>query len=124
MAINLQEAGDLKYQGKPSDTKAAKSGEWLTLRMRYKDPESDAAQEIAIPLSSEGLRKQGSTDFRFAASVAAFGMLLRDSEYKGTTNWAEVKAWAVSSVGPDKKGYRKDFLDLLEQAERLSRKRD
>ena len=92
--------------------------------MRYKDPESDAAQEIAFPLSAEGLRKQGSTDFRFAASVAAFGLLLRDSEYKGTTNWSEVKAWATSSIGPDKKGYRRDFLDLLEQAERISRKRD
>ncbi len=122
--INLPDAGDLKYQGKRSDTKVAKTGEWLTLRMRYKDPDSDDAREIAFPLPANGLRKSGSTDFRFAASVAAFGLLLRDSEYKGSASWADVKEWANASLGHDQKGYRRDFVDLAEQAEKLTRKRD
>ena len=118
----LGDAGELKYQGKRSDTDAAKSGEWLTLRMRYKHPETETAQEIAFALPEKGLRKSGSADFRFAASVAAFGLLLRDSEYKGSANWSDVKEWARSAA--DQKDQRRDFIDLIEQAERIARKRD
>jgi Ca-activated chloride channel homolog len=122
--VPIQDAGDLKYQGTRPDTSAAKSGEWLTFRMRYKDPESDAATELAFPLGKDGVRKSGSTDFRFAAAVAGFGLLLRDSEYKGSATWADVKSWAANAVGEDRRGYRKDFLGLLEQAERLAKKAD
>ena len=122
--IQLADAGDLKYQGKRPDTKVARTGEWLTLRMRYKDPDTDDAREIAFSLPANGLRKSGSTDFRFAASVAAFGLLLRDSEYKGSASWPDVKEWANASLGHDQKGYRRDFLDLVDQAEKLTRKRD
>lgn len=124
VSVDLADAGDLKYQGKRPDTEVAKTGEWLTLRMRYKHPDTDEAREIAFPLPANGLRKAGSTDFRFAASVAAFGLLLRDSEYKGSATWTDVKDWAKESLGNDQKGYRHDFLSLVEQAERLSRKRD
>jgi Ca-activated chloride channel family protein len=118
------DSGDLKYQGKRSDTDVAKSGEWLTLRMRYKHPDTDAVKEIAFPLGKDGLRKSGSPDFRFASAVAAFGLLLRDSEYKGSATWTDVKAWASAAVGDDRKGYRRDFLELLDQGERLARKAD
>jgi Ca-activated chloride channel family protein len=124
VAVPLGDAGDLKYQGKRSDTEAAKSGEWLTLRMRDKHPDTDEAREIAFSLPAAGLRKAGSADFRFAASVAAFALLLRDSEYKGSAAWADVKEWAAASLGPDTKGYRRDFVTLVGQADQLSRKRD
>ena len=119
--VPIQDAGDLKYQA-PKDTEAAKSGEWLTFRMRYKDPESDAATELAFPLGKDGLRKGGSTDFRFAAAVAAFGLLLRDSEYKGSATWADVNEWAANAVGPDRQGYRRDFVELVNKAERLTKR--
>jgi Ca-activated chloride channel family protein len=122
--ITLSDGGDLKYLGKRSDTEAAKSGEWLTFRMRYKHPDTDEAREIAFPLPENGLRKSGSTDFHFAAAVAAFGLLLRDSEYKGSATWSAVKEWAAAARGHDQKEYRRDFLDLVEKAERLTRKRD
>ena len=94
-------------------------------RMRYKDPETDVPTELAFPLGKDGLRKSGSTDFRFAAAVAAFGLLLRDSEYKGSATWADVRVqWAADAVGPDRKGYRRDFLELLAQAERLTKRAD
>jgi len=92
--------------------------------MRYKSPETEEAREIAFPLSKEGLRKSGSTDFRFAASVAAFGMLLRESEYKGSANWSSVRAWASEAIGQERADLRRDFLDLVKQAEALSGKRD
>jgi len=122
--IPLADSGDLKYQGKNIDTDAARTGEWLTFRMRYKSPETEEAREIAFPLSKEGLRKSGSTDFRFAASVAAFGMLLRESEYKGSANWSSVRAWASEAIGQERADLRRDFLDLVKQAEALSGKRD
>ena len=80
-------------------------------------------REIAFPLP-ERARRSGSADFRFAASVAAFGLMLRDSEYKGSATWANVKEWATESIGTDDKGYRREFVALIGQAERLSRKRD
>jgi Ca-activated chloride channel homolog len=124
VSVPLGDAGDLKYQDKRPDTEAATTGEWLTLRMRYKHPDTDAATEIAFPLGKDGLRRNGSPDFRFAASVAAFGLLLRDSEYKGTATWASVEELAKAALGADRKGYRHDFLDLVGQTQRLSGKRD
>ena len=122
--VPTRDAGHLKYQAESKDTSAAKSGEWLTFRVRYKDPESDAASELAFPLPKEGLRKGGSTDFQFAAAVAGFGLLLRDSEYKGTATWADVKAWAEIAIGDDRRGYRRDFVELVAKAERLTKRGD
>jgi Ca-activated chloride channel family protein len=122
--VPIPDAGDLKYQSRPKDAPAAKSGEWLTFRMRYKDPETDAAAELVFPLGKDGLRRSGSTDFRFAAAVAAFGLLLRDSEYKGSATWIDTKEWAVSGMGPDRKGYRHEFVELLDRAEQLTHRRD
>jgi Ca-activated chloride channel family protein len=122
--IPIPQAGDLKYQSAPTDTPAAKSGEWLTFRVRYKDPESEAASELAFPLPEYGVRKGRSTDFQFAAAVAAFGMLLRDSEYKGSATWADVRAWAASASAEDRRGYRKDFVELVARAERLTKRTD
>ena len=122
--VPVQDAGDLKYQGPAKHTIAASSGEWLTFRVRYKDPDSEAATELAFPLSKESLRKAGSTDFRFAAAAAAFGLLLRDSEYKGSATWNDVKDWATNAVGPDRQGYRRDLIELVNRAERLTKRAD
>jgi Ca-activated chloride channel family protein len=122
--MSIPDAGDLKYQSKPADTAAARSGEWLTFRMRYKDPDTDAPSELAFPLRQDAVRRSGSTDFRFAAAVAGFELLLRDSEYKGSATWAEVKEWAANAVGEDRRGYRHDFLQLLERAERATKHGD
>jgi Ca-activated chloride channel family protein len=123
VSVPLGDAGDLKYQGKRQDTEAAKSGEWLTLRMRYKQPDTEDAREIAFALPENGLRRSGSTDFRFAAAVAAFGLLLRDSEYKGTATWSDVREWAEAALGSQRE-QRREFIDLVERAERLKRKAD
>jgi Ca-activated chloride channel family protein len=122
--VPLSDAGELKYQKQPEDSDAARTGEWLTLRMRYKDPDTDAPREIAFPLNKDGLRKTGSPDFRFASAVAAFGLLLRDSEYRGTATWDDVQEWAKSGLGNDRRGYRADFLDLVSRVERLSAQAD
>ena len=122
--VPVRDAGQLKYQAVPADTPAAKTGEWLTLRVRYKNPDTDEASEMAFAMGKDGLSEVGSKDFRFAASVAAFGLLLRESEYKGTATWADVHEWATASVGADRRRLRAEFVGLVAQAERLAKKRD
>ena len=57
-----------------------------------------------------------SEDFRFAAAVASFGMVLRDSEYKGTSTLDGAFKLAEASVGTDELGYRKEFVELVKEA--------
>ncbi|WP_020471078.1 vWA domain-containing protein [Zavarzinella formosa] len=122
--VPVRDAGKLKYQATPTDTPAAKTGEWLTLRVRYKHPDAEDAREMAFAMGKDGLSPAASKDFRFASAVAAFGMLLRESEYKGTATWADVREWASASVGADPRGLRGEFLELVGRTERLSKRKD
>ena len=61
-----------------------------------------------------------SSDIRFAAAVAAFGMVLRDSEHKGTASFADVLELARAGQGQDPGGYRAEFVRLVEAAQALS----
>ena len=121
VASPLQSAGDLKYQRAGSETPAAKTGEWLTVRMRYKNPDSEQGKELATTMPAAGLAKHPSDDFRFAASVATFGMLLRDSEYKGTATFDAVREWASGALGNDRNGLRSEFLGLVGKARQLKK---
>jgi Ca-activated chloride channel homolog len=115
----LPKAGALKYQQTGTDTPAARTGEWLTVRMRYKNPDSEQGRELATVMPSNGLTKQPSADFRFASSVAGFGMVLRDSDYKGEATFAKVRNWANASLGVDRNGLRSEFVRLVSIAEGL-----
>jgi Ca-activated chloride channel family protein len=57
-----------------------------------------------------------SDDFRFICSVAEFGMLLRESPFKGSANWKQAKELGNSGLGDDEDGYRGEYLKLLEEA--------
>jgi Ca-activated chloride channel family protein len=117
--MSLPKVGPLKYQQTGADTLAARTGEWLTVRMRYKHPENEVGMELATTMPADGLSKQPSEDFRFAASVAAFGMLLRDSEYRGEATYDSVKKWANASLGADRNGLRSGFVKLVSTAQGL-----
>jgi len=62
-----------------------------------------------------------SPDFKFAAAVAEFGMLLRDSEHKGNGTLGAVLEWAQEGKGIDANGYRAEFVDLVRKAQALTR---
>jgi Ca-activated chloride channel family protein len=120
-------AGDsdepLKYQSAPkqdeSKTKPANnSKELLTLKLRYKKPGEEQSRLIETAVTDSGA-KEGSVDFRFAASVAEFGMLLRNSPSKGQASWENVRELALDGQGKDEGGYRAEFLQLVEKAEKL-----
>ncbi len=110
----------LKYQQVPKPSKAADNGEWLTVKLRYKDPDSETSKLLSKPLTGEpGTLSQMPPDFRFASAVAAFGMLLRNSEHRGAATYAGVRKLAASAVGEDHNGYRGEFFELIDAAQRL-----
>jgi Ca-activated chloride channel family protein len=96
--------------------------EWLTVKMRYKQPDADVSKELAKVLPGKALGADLSADFRFAAAVASFGMILRDSQFRGAMTYAGVLEEAQGCVGADPNGHRKEFLKLVTRAKELSTK--
>ncbi len=117
-------AGKLKYQKGPAVrlTKAANSGELLTLSLRYKKPDEDQSKLLEFTAKDSDKRiGEASGDFQFAAGVAAFGMILRNSAHRGQATLSAVEEIAGSAVGDDTGGYRAEFLDLVRKAKQLRR---
>jgi Ca-activated chloride channel family protein len=111
----------LRYQQVRPRPGAAGSRELLTVKLRYKAPEGESSWLIEQPVRDRGVElARTSDDFRFAAAVAAWGMLLRGSEHKGNATWASVAALARSALGHDEHGYRAEFLRLVEESQRLA----
>jgi Ca-activated chloride channel homolog len=112
----------LKYQTPPAPARPANTRETLTLKIRYKDPEGSQSKLLEVPLVDSGKSfAAASTDYRFAASVAAFGMILRDSPYRGSTSLSSVLDMAEGSKGIDRSGYREEFIGLVNRARSLGR---
>ncbi len=102
----------LRYQ---RDGRAvADNEELLFVKLRYKEPDGDESRLITRRV--EDIEASTSDDFRFAAAVAAWGMLLRDSEHCGDFTIDDVARLARGAVGADEGGYRSNFLALLDQA--------
>ncbi len=107
---------DLKYQDKQlySTPKATSgSSELLTVKLRYKLPNEDVSSKMELPLVDKG-GNNVSEDFRFAASVAMFGQLLRESDFKGEATYNDVVSLAKTALGSDEQGYRREFVRLVE----------
>ena len=95
-------------------------GPMVTVRVRSKHPEGTTSRQVELEGFDTGLTDlQTSDDFRFAAAVAAFGMLLRDSEQRGGASYAGVRRLAAGALGRDPGGYRAGFLELLDLASEL-----
>ncbi len=108
----------LKYQ-KTEIPKEAFNDELLTVKFRYKKPDEDTSIPLAKILKKEDLDKNISGNFKFSAAVAEFGMLLRDSAWKGDANWKSVISLAREARGKDPFGYRAEFIKLAEMGELL-----
>ena len=116
----------LRYQANPepekAPTEAANSGEMMTLKLRFKEPEGSISRKIVYAVHDKGGSiEEASEDFRFAASVASFGMLLRRSIYKGSANWEDTLRLAQEGQGADVGGYRLEFAYLVQRASKMSR---
>ena len=106
----------LRYQ-RTDERVARESPEMLFVKLRYKDPNGSRSRLLSHAVRDVDVVP--STDFTFAASVAAFGMILRDSKYRGAVDLAAVLRWARSSLGRDDEGYRREFVRMVEEAQRL-----
>ena len=100
----------------------AKTGspEMLTVKLRYKEPEGETSKLLERPFVDPGTAFANATpDLKFAAAVAEFGMILRDSEYKGNGSLGAVAEWATEGKGADENGYRAGFLALVRKTKTL-----
>ncbi|MCB0563525.1 MAG: von Willebrand factor type A domain-containing protein [Phaeodactylibacter sp.] len=117
----LASVDDLKYQENKVTKDAAKSKELCTIKLRYKQPDGDKSQLIEHPLLDKGTELDKSSDnFRWAAAVAEFGLLLRDSEFKGNATYTHAVKLARSAKGKDLNGYRRELIDMIDTMKSLA----
>ncbi|MCI0379071.1 MAG: VWA domain-containing protein [Gemmataceae bacterium] len=113
----------LRYQMAPAPNANADSRELLTVKVRYLPPDGKESNLLAQPLHhARRTLREASGEFRFAAAVAVFGMLLRESPYRGSANYAMVRELAQPEVVFDPSGSRAEFLRLVRVAEALTAK--
>ena len=109
----------LKYQSARPTDYYSRSNEWMTVKIRYKQPDGDVSSKIEVPVTY----KSGaalSADFRFVSAVAMFAQLLRGSDFSGSATYDQVIAEARLGLGDDTNGYRREFVRLAETAKNLS----
>ena len=105
-------------------SKAAKSGELATVAVRYKQPDAQVSQRLEFAIANQEKSFSAATDdFRFASSVAAFGMLLRGSAHSGDATLDLIEEIGSGAIGADPSGYRAEFVDLVRKAAALSDRR-
>ncbi len=115
---NLTDVDPLKYQT-PNTPVEQYSDELMTVKLRYKLPDGDSSILLSEVIRSPEEMKPMSRDLSFAASVASFGMLLRNSRFKANSSFGLVKKLAAFGKGTDQHGYRSEFIKLVELAELL-----
>lgn len=113
------ESIDLKYQ--TSETTG--SDELMTVKVRYKDPNGTESKLIEMPIGND-VTAEPSGDFKFAAAIAELGMIINDSEYKGTSDFDSVISLAREGVGEDEFGFRTEFLHMADLIRYIREKTD
>lgn len=110
----MAKVDDLKYQ-KGAVKPAGNGKELCTIKLRYKKPDGEKSQLIEKPVIDNNMQLQKTSDnFRWSAAVAEFGMILRQSEFKGDATYAHCKKLAESAKGKDENGYRREFIDMID----------
>jgi Ca-activated chloride channel family protein len=122
-AQDVPSVDPLKYQQtdkKPAQ--AALADELMTVKLRYKPLDSDKSVLLdTVVQDNDSSLGKTSNDFRFAAAVAGYGMLLTGSEQAGDLNWEQVLRLAKGAKGPDEDGWRAEFIRLMETTELLAK---
>ena len=110
--FEIRGVDSLRYRTPGATRPVSASPELMYVKLRYKQPDADESRLIEHPVLDT--RVEPSADFRFAAAVAGFGMILRDSEFRGELTLADVLELARGSMGEDVQGYRGEFVRLVE----------
>ncbi|PYK15215.1 MAG: hypothetical protein DME55_13970 [Verrucomicrobia bacterium] len=94
----------------------------LSAKLQFRTPGNDAVRSIERVVTDRASAfAEAPQDLKFAAAVAEFGMILRDSEYKGNGTFQQVIKWAQEGKGADVNGYRAEFIELVRKAQALKR---
>lgn len=116
----IQTVDPLKYQ-QENKPYASHSEEIMTIKFRYKKPDSEKSQLIEHPVIDTHVDfNRVSDNFRFASAVAEFSMLLISSEFKQNSSFISLLTRAKAALGEDAEGYRSEFLKLVHKAERIA----
>ncbi len=107
---------ELKYQDNKNDM-GVRNGEWLNLKIRYKEPEGEESILKEYPVKEKDYTQEPPEDFYFAAAVAEFGLILRDSAYKGEASVENVRA-LLREVDTDEDDYKDEFAYLVKRLQR------
>ena len=112
----------LKYQQLTNTVVGTNSNEVCTVKIRYKQPDEDKSvqMETVVKDTNNALDKT-SENFRFSVAVAEFGLLLRNSDFKGSANYEQIENLAKNAIGKDVEGYRAEFLRLVKTAKLLDK---
>lgn len=116
-----REDTDAPQSRSATEEKAQSAAEMLILQLRYKQPQGTTSDLMTRVLDdSQTPFDEVDGDFRFATSVAAFGMLLRKSPLAGSWTYNDVVRVAEDSIGSDAHGVRSEFVGLVKIAESLT----
>jgi Ca-activated chloride channel homolog len=114
---------ELKYQRMRKTEKIETSGEIMTIKFRYKEPDGKKSKLLVHTVMNESVPlDETSENFRFATAVAQFGMLLRNSEFKADASYDKVLKLAVSAKGSDEEGYRAEFIKMVQTVASIAKK--
>ncbi len=118
----LKNIDQLKYQTENGLSAAAKSNEVLTVKLRYKSPDENKSKLMEKVITDQQTSfDKTSENFRFAAAVAEFGLLLRQSEFRGMASYEQVIDLSKNAKGSDEEGYRAEFIKLVKTAKMLDK---
>jgi len=124
-AASVPPVDPLKYQTPDNSAAPAKvdviaPAEMVTVKLRHKKPDGDVSELTEKAFTDNGSKfENAAPDLKFAAAVAEFGMLLRDSQFKGKGTIGAVIEWAQEGKGRDTAGYRAGFIEMARKAEKL-----
>jgi len=110
----------LRYQQPGVPTDAALGSEVATVKLRYKEPDGQTSKLLAQAIMDDRHSiEEASTNLRFAAAVATFGMVLRGSDDRGAASYELADSLARGALGDDAHAYRAEFLRVIEMARAL-----
>jgi Ca-activated chloride channel family protein len=117
-----ESARTLRYQGERELTAQAAGDELATVSVRYQAPQGSASELLSMDVPGHARPlAQTSDSFRFAAAVAGFGMLLRESPHAGNASLGELRNLASTSLADDPHGDRRELVALIDRARSLRR---
>jgi Ca-activated chloride channel homolog len=112
----------LKYQTNKATPEAQQSDELMTVKFRYKEPAEEVSKLMIHTLVDKQIPfVRASENFRWSASVAAFGMLMRESEYVNNFSYEQALVLAQAARGADPEGYRIECIQMMKSFGALAR---